>query len=108
MPRPNKNWEKKYGNRSEQRRTLLNIHDDVLSASEKLACGVPEARGIILQMMRHATKLPEMSGPRSMMLLLDMDDMGIHGQKIVKAYHEWAGDDYLKLAKGLQERTITV
>lgn len=102
MPRPNKEWEKKYGTHSKTpaKKTLLTMADDVLSATRKLAQGYPEAQAILLQMVR---KLPEID---QVMRLLDADDMGLHGYKIVKAYHGWAGNDYEKLAKGLKDRSI--
>lgn len=100
MPRPNNAWEKKYGKHSqaEAKKTLLSASDDVLSACMKIGAGVPEAQAIMLQAIR------KLSSIDAVMILLDADDMGMHGEKIVKAFHEWSKRDYEKMVKGLFDR----
>jgi hypothetical protein len=102
MPRPNKEWEKKYGGKKQQtKKYLLSMSDNVLSASEKLAGDRSEAQMIILQMCRKISSEPAF-------IMLDMDDMQMFGHRIVKAYHEWAGNDYVKLARGIKDRDASL
>ncbi len=96
MPRPNKQWERKYGKKPEQKKHLLSGLDDILSAAEKLACGAKEANTIILMALRHSEE--------PFMRLLDMDDMQMHGQRIVRAFYEWSKHDYDVLIKGIAVR----
>lgn len=96
MPRPNEKWIKKYGKPPEKKKTLLNGNDDILSAAEKLAQGVGGAQAILLQALRR-TQTPFLD-------LLVMDDIQLYGDKIVRAYHEWANGDYDVLLKGIRQR----
>lgn len=97
MPRPSKEWERRYG-KLQQKEHRLSGAEDILSATEKLAGGVQEACVILLQALRLSRD------PSSVMRLLDMDDMQMFGPRIVRAYHEWAGNDYDKLMKGVESR----
>lgn len=80
------------------KRPRLSGSDDVLSASMKLADDVPEARDIILQMLRGSSQID------CVYRLLDMDDMEMYGLKIVQAYHDWANHDYKKLLVAITNR----
>lgn len=98
MPRPNAQWQKKYGNHQspKQGACVISLDDTAYSASIKLSKGNREAQAIILQMMRQTD-----AGP---MRLLDMDDMHMYGKRIILAYTQWAKHDYEKLVKGLLDR----
>lgn len=98
MPRPSKEWEKKYGKQAQAKQAKLTGSDNVLSAAEKLAAGVPEAQAIVLMAIR---RLPEID---RVMRLLDMDEMQMYGSKIVAAYHGWACNDYTTLMDGVKNR----
>lgn len=99
MVQPSKQWKQRQGYiKKEQRREhLLSGSDDIFSGALKLAQGVPEAEGIILQMCRQRPGA-------DFLVLLDMDDMQMYGHKIIKAYHEWARNDYEKLFNGIRGR----
>jgi hypothetical protein len=101
MPRPNRSWERKYGIQSKQpaRQPRLSMTDDILSAARKLA-GQTEGFAIILQALRQA----HLSEGEQVIRLLDMDGMQMYGNRIVKAYHDWAKNDYGKLLQGVKDR----
>ena len=97
MPRPSKDWERRYGKTAQQQnKPLINGSDDTISAVRKLSCGVSEAQGILFQALRQ-TKEPYHC-------LFAIDDMQLHGDKIVRAYHGWAERNYEKLLKGIKEK----
>ena len=98
MPRPSRDWEKKYGYNSRRETDRLSGIDTVLTAVNKLAGESPEAAAILLQAIRG---VPEFD---CMMRLLDADAARMYGDKIVKVYHTWAGNDYSKLLNGLRDR----
>jgi len=98
MPRPNKAWERKSGKQAQPKRTLLRESDSVFSATTKLSLGMAEAQNILLMAIR------KLSPGQQVIRLLDADDMELHGNRIIKAYHEWAGNDYEKLVAGLENR----
>lgn len=104
MPRPSKQWEKKYGKQQQQRKEhhRLTANDDVLSAVAKLRGTTPEAQAILLQMLRTLLE------PEWVIRLLDADDIQLYGRRIVEAYHRWAGNSYAKLADGLRDRDQTL
>jgi hypothetical protein len=102
MPRPNARWQAKYdrmrtaygGNPA----TRLSGVDDVLSAAKKLSGSDAMAEGVILQALRPLSPI------ECVRVLLDMDSIQLHGNKIVRAYRDWAGNDYSKLVKAVSER----
>lgn len=98
MPRPNKNWERKYGKKQEQHRSLLSGLDTVLSATEKLAKGNSEAESIILRALS--------LDAQPFMRLLDLDDMGLVGDRIVQVYKGYAKSDLNRFIKGVRDREI--
>lgn len=100
MPRPSKEWERKYGKQhmQEAAKTRLSGADTVYSAISKLAEPNQEAGGILMMMLRTKDE------NKQTFALLDMDDMKMYGNKIVEAYHNWAGNDYDKLFKGITSR----
>jgi hypothetical protein len=67
-------------------------------AIRKLSVGVFVAEAIMLQMFRTPVDT------NTIIRLLDMDDMQMHGMRIVSAYHDWAKNSYDKLLKGIEDR----
>lgn len=105
MPRPSKEWEKKYGKpmsqskqMSQSKRRLLTGSDTVLTAATKLAAGYSEAQTIILMAMEPLAEIDRV------LRVLDMDDMQMYGNKIIAAYREWACHDYAVLMEGVKDR----
>ena len=98
MPRPNKNWEKKYGASAKQqlpKSHRLSGADTMLAAVTKLTGYSSEAYEIVMNMMLNRTD--------QFMILISMDAMNMYDDKVVHACNNWAKQDLHKLAQGIKD-----
>jgi hypothetical protein len=83
-------------------KTLLTLHDTTQSALMKLSGGNPGALTVMLQILEHAERIdPDRFGGAAL-VLLHLDELGIHGPKIWMLYKDVCGESISRMMGALR------